>query len=202
MCFAGAGSAASSGGNVISGTFSGAVSALMDSKRADYDRKVAYRSAKIFRIQAQQALARGEGDAARIGRDFAQLVGRQRAVLASTGFEVQAGDPVRLTEATLELGREEQAVARYNAHLDAWAATEAAVGAVQAGKLAEFSGQTSKIAGIAGAATSGFVNVGGRSGGGGINLSGIGNIGKIQTRATTRVPATGGPFAGGLTGIA
>ena len=205
MCFAGAAGAASSGGNVVSGTVSGSVSALMDVGRSEYDQEVAARNAKIFRIQAQQALARGEADAARIGRDFAQLVGRQRATFAATGFDVGAGDPVRITEATLEISQEEQEVARYNAQLDAWAATEAAVGAVQAGKLAKFQGQVSKISGIAGGVTSGFINVGGRSGGGGINLAGIGqsrNVGKIQTRATARLPATGGPFAGGFTEVA
>lgn len=126
---------------------------------ADFDKKVAERNAKIHKIQAGQALARGEMDAATVGREFAELVGRQKAVFASQGFDVSVGDPERITEATLAVGRQEQALVQYNAQLDAWAATEAAVGAIQAGKASQFRANiSSAAAGVSG--VTGIVNAG------------------------------------------
>lgn len=195
MCFAGAGSLVQAGGSAIGGS----LSALAAVSQAEYDQKVAERNAKIFKIQAGQALQRGELDAAQIGREFAQLVGRQRATFASQGFDVSAGDPVRLTEATLEVGRQEQFLAQYNAQLDAWAATEAAVGAIQAGELAKFRAQQSKISGIVGGATGGLVSIGGAASN--INFANIGRSTSFRS-TTTRLPATGGPRAGGIGNIA
>jgi hypothetical protein len=166
--------------------------------QTDYDQKVAERNAKIHKMQATQALARGEMDAATVGREFAQLVGRQRATFASQGFDVSVGDPERITEATLDVGRQEQALVQYNAQLDAWAATEAAVGAIQAGKASKFRSdiQTASnvISGVAGIAQAGvsFGRAGGFS-----SFRRSSSVGRL-----TPLPATGGPFAGGRTGIA
>ena len=113
-------------------------SAVGAQAQAGFDKKVAARTAKVHKIQAAQALMRGELDAATVGREFAQLVGRQKAVFAAQGFDVSVGDPERLTEATLAVGRQEQALVQYNAQLDAWAATEAAVGAIMVGKASQF----------------------------------------------------------------
>lgn len=135
--------------------------------QAGFDQKVAQRNAKIHKIQAGQALQRGEMDAATVGREFAQLVGRQKAAFAGQGFDVSAGDPNRLIESTLSLGRQEQALVQYNAQLDAWAATESAVGAIQAGKASQFraniASTSSAISGVTGIAQAG-VNFG-RAGG-------------------------------------
>lgn len=92
-------------------------------------KKAAARDAKILKIQAAQSLVRGEMDAATVGREFSQLVGRQKAVFASQGFDVSVGDPERIIEDTLAIGRQEQALVQYNAQLDAWAANESAAGA-------------------------------------------------------------------------
>lgn len=127
--------------------------------QADFDTKVAERNAKIHKIQATQALARGEMDAATVGREFAELVGRQKAVFAAQGFDVSVGDPGRLTEATLAIGRQEQALVQYNAQLDAWAATEAAVGAIVAGEASQFRARISTAASVV-SGTSGIVSGG------------------------------------------
>lgn len=161
--------------------------------QAGFDKKVAERNAKIHKIQAAQALARGEMDAATVGREFAQLVGRQKAVFASQGFDVSAGDPSRITEETLAVGRQEQALVRYNAQLDAWAATEAAVGAIQAGKASQFRANiASTAAGVRGVT--------------GILQAGIsfGRAGGFRSRGTSvgSITATGGPRAGVAPGIA
>lgn len=135
--------------------------------QAGFDQKVAERNAKIHKIQAAQALQRGEMDAATVGREFAQLVGRQKAAFAGQGFDVSAGDPSRLIESTLAVGRQEQALVQYNAQLDAWAATESAVGAIQAGKASQFraniASTSSAISGVTGIVSAG-VNFG-RAGG-------------------------------------
>lgn len=99
--------------------FGAIVGAIGAQAQGGFDQKVAERSAKIHKIQAAQALARGEMDAATVGRQFAELVGRQKAVFASQGFDVSVGDPQRITEATLAVGRQEQALVQYNAQLDA-----------------------------------------------------------------------------------
>lgn len=191
MCFG----AIISGGQQTGASVSGLISGLAGKEQADYEAKIAERNAKIFKIQAAQALQRGEMDAAAVGREFAQLVGRQRATFASQGFDVSVGDPERLTDATLAVGRQEQALVQYNAQLDAWAATEAAVGAIQAGKLARIRGQQSKIAGIVNITTGGLVVAGGAASK--IDFSKP----KLRT-TTTRLPATGGPRAGGIGNIA
>lgn len=176
--------------------FGAIVGAIGAQAQAGFDKKVAERTAKIHKIQAAQALVRGEMDAATVGREFAQLVGRQKAVFASQGFDVSVGDPERLTEATLAVGRHEQALVQYNAQLDAWAATEAAIGAIQAGEasqiranIATATGIVTGITGVAKSAVS-FGRAGGFGGGG----SSVGQL--------TPLPATGGPFAGGRRGFA
>ena len=181
-------------GLAVAGISAG-VSAAGASARAEYDEEVAERNAKVNKIQAQQALIRGERDAVRVGREFSQLVGRQRATFASQGFDVSVGDPVRITEETLAVGREEQFLVQYNAQLDAWAATEAAVGAIQAGRTSRFNANIAMASGIVGGARAGL-------------SAGLAVQRALPGRAPTGVgqltpaPATGGPFAGGATGIA
>lgn len=174
--------------------FGQVISAIGAQQQAGFDRKVAERTAKIHKIQAAQALTRGEIDAATVGREFAQLVGRQKAVFASQGFDVSVGDPERITEATLATGRQEQTLVQYNAQLDAWAATEAAAGAIQGGKASQFRANVvSKTAGVSSVAVLVSAAAGIYRG---FRPSGT-RVGSI-----TRLPATGGPRAGGLTGIA
>lgn len=154
------------------------VSAIGAQAQGKFEQKVAQRNAKIHKIQATQALARGEMDAATVGREFAQLVGRQKAVFASQGFDVSVGDPERITEATLAIGRQEQALVQYNAQLDAWAATEAAVGAITAGEAARFRANISTVSSSVSAAQ-GLVTTGREFGKGG-GFSGFKkDIGKI-----------------------
>jgi len=176
------------------------VSAIGAQAQGDFDQKVAQRNAKVFKIQAAQALQRGEMDAATVGREFAQLVGRQKAVLASQGFDVSVGDPERITEATLAVGRQEQALVQYNAQLDAWASTEAAVGAITAGEAAQFRANIATTAGVVSGVTGILqAGIGFRQAGGFKTLfggRGGGSVGKL-----TPLPTTGGPFSGGLTGI-
>ena len=168
------------------------VGAIGAQKQARFDEQVAERTAKVHKIQAAQAIIGGEMDAARVGREFSQLVGRQRATFASQGFDVSVGDPVRLTEATLAVGRQEQGIVQYNAQLDAWAATEAAVGAIQAGKAARFRGNIAMTAGIVGGITSiGTTALALGRGFGGLNTSSVGKLLK-NTPPTQFVAGAGG----------
>ena len=160
MCFAGVGAG-----------ISVATSVLTSTSQSIHGKASAARAAKIAKIQASQALQRGEMDAATVGREFSKLVGRQKAVFASQGFDVSVGDPQRITEETLAVGRNEQALVQYNAQLDAWSLMESAPEGVSATDyLSSSVGKTLSKSGVLGIVDGGDLSS--RAG----NFSSVGRI--------------------------
>lgn len=71
---------------------------------------------------AQDALRRGDEEAAAVRRRTSQLQGAQRANLAAKGLDLNAGTAGEIQDQTGFFGDIDQNTARYNAQRDAWSA--------------------------------------------------------------------------------
>ena len=69
---------------------------------------------------AEDALTRGRETARRYGIDLAQLMGRQRAVMAAGGVDLSQGSAAAYTAETTRIGQQELALIRENARREAF----------------------------------------------------------------------------------
>lgn len=88
---------------------------------ANYSAQVAENNAKTTELQAQDALKRGDEDAAAIRRNADMLKGSQRASMAAKGLDLAEGTAAELQDQTDFFALNDQATARHNAAKEAWA---------------------------------------------------------------------------------
>lgn len=96
----------------------GAAGAYQQSAQA---KAVAENNARTARIQAQDALKRGDQDAADAMRKARGLVGAQQAAYSARGLDISSGTPADVIEQTDFFGQADAATARTNARKEAWA---------------------------------------------------------------------------------
>lgn len=77
-------------------------------------------NARIGRIQAQDAIKRGDDEAAKDMRQVRQAVGAQRAAYSARGLDIASGTPADVILQTDFFGQVDAATARTNARKEAW----------------------------------------------------------------------------------
>jgi hypothetical protein len=98
-------------------------------------------NADMMRMQARDALARGDLEESRHRRQTRALAGSQMAALAANGVQGGTGTAARLVEDTFMLGEEDALTIRNNAARDAW-------GLNQQANITEKQGKQAKTAAI------------------------------------------------------
>lgn len=99
---------------------SAAIGTYSQYKSGKEAQKIANINAGIADQQAQDALARGEREAADYGVKIKQLMGTQTAAYAGQGVMIDAGSPVRVMADTAKYGELDQLTIVNNAKLEAW----------------------------------------------------------------------------------
>lgn len=100
------------------GAATSAIGAYQQAKTAS---KVAERNAKIADMQAEDALRRGEVEAADLRRRVAATKSSQRVALAARGLDLTYGTAADLQDQTDFFGESDVATIRTNARKEAWA---------------------------------------------------------------------------------
>lgn len=88
---------------------------------ANYNAQVADGNAKMAEHSAQDAIRRGDEEAAAIRRNADMLKGSQRASMAARGLDLTQGTAQELQDQTDFFSQTDQATARNNAQREAWA---------------------------------------------------------------------------------
>lgn len=99
------------------GAVTSAVGAYQQAKVAS---DVAARNAKIADMQAEDALRRGEDEAAEVRRRAAATKSSQRVALAAKGLDLTYGTAADLQDQTDFFGESDAATVRTNARKEAW----------------------------------------------------------------------------------
>ena len=97
------------------------ISALGAYQQAKVAGEVAARNAKIADLQAEDALRRGENEAAELRRRVAATKSAQRVSLAAKGLDLTYGTAADLQDQTDFFGEYDVATVRTNARKEAWA---------------------------------------------------------------------------------
>lgn len=99
---------------------------------------------------AQDALRRGDAEAAAVQRRASQVQGAQRAALAAKGLDINAGTAGELQDQTDFFSQVDQSTARTNAARDAWSARVQGANARAQGDAAARQGTTGAFATLLG----------------------------------------------------
>lgn len=99
---------------------------------------------------AQDALRRGDAEAAAVQRRASQVQGAQRAALAAKGLDINAGTAGELQDQTDFFSQVDQSTARTNAARDAWSARVQGANARAQGDAAARQGNTAAFATLLG----------------------------------------------------
>lgn len=105
-------------------------------------------NARLSTVAADDAIARGEKDAAKIKANARRITGSQRAAMAAQGLDPDVGSGLDLQTDTAVLSSADAATVRNNAWREAWGYRVEAVNATAAGRYAEISGNAAARASI------------------------------------------------------
>jgi hypothetical protein len=101
-----AATAVTAGGQLYSGIYA--------SQQAGYQAQIAQQNKDLSRESAQDAIARGQEEQERLGRETAQRVGSQRARLSANNVDTGFGSAARVIEDTQNLAADEADVIAEN----------------------------------------------------------------------------------------
>ena len=90
--------------------------------RGDYETEVYRTNTRLANLQAEDAIQRGDEDSDTHKEQVKVLIGRQRAILAAQGIEINAdsGSPISIQEETAALGALDALTIRNNAWRESW----------------------------------------------------------------------------------
>lgn len=88
--------------------------------QANYQKQQYEQNAVLAEMQAQDAIRRGDKDAAQVISKGKRMAGEQRAALAASGVDVNYGSAAELQDETLSLSERDATTARINAWREAW----------------------------------------------------------------------------------
>lgn len=97
-----------------------AISAASAYQQNRNQRDMANYNAQVAETQAQDAVTRGNEEAAKVRRQYAQLAGQQRAGLAAKGLDIGDGSALEVFDQTDFFSTIDQQTARQNAAREAW----------------------------------------------------------------------------------
>lgn len=87
---------------------------------ANYNAAVAEQNARVAGWQAEDAQNRATDNAMRVGRQQADMRGKQKAALAANGLDLGSGSPQAVLDQTDYYGLEDQRTALQNGETEAW----------------------------------------------------------------------------------
>jgi len=141
----------------IGSTALGVVGSIQQGKAANaaakYNAQVARNNAQVQEWQAKDAEARGRTKELQHRQQVSQLIGRQRAVMAGNGVDVNLGSAVDLQADTASQGEFDALTIRSNAEREAYAARVGASNYTAEAGLQIGQGKAAKQAGFMGAGT-------------------------------------------------
>lgn len=97
-----------------------ALTAYSANQQSRAQKDMANYNAKVAEIQAQDAITRGNEEASKVRRQYAQMAGRQRAELAAKGLDLTEGTTADVIDQTDFFSQIDQNTARDNAAREAW----------------------------------------------------------------------------------
>lgn len=104
-------------GGLAASSAAGAVGSYQQAQNA---KAMANYNAGVAEIQAQDALMRGDEEAARVRRQSQQMVGAQRTAFSAKGLDLGAGSVADELDKTDFFGEVDRATTRDNAKREAW----------------------------------------------------------------------------------
>lgn len=96
------------------------LSATSAQQQTSNNRRTVEYNAKVAEIQAQDAITRGDEEANKVRRQYAQMEGRQRAELAAKGLDLNEGTVADVIDQTSFFSQVDQNTAKQNAAREAW----------------------------------------------------------------------------------
>lgn len=118
----------------------GALSAKAQYNQGQVQAGLMRNNATMAEYAAQDAMRRGDEEAAKVRRQGDQIKGAQRAKMAAAGLDLEAGTAGELQDQVDFFSQMDQNTARSNAKRDAWALREQAKGYGVQGAAAEQQG--------------------------------------------------------------
>jgi hypothetical protein len=105
------------------GTFSLGLS-IADAKaaksQAEYEEQQLRQNAYFNKLKGEDAIKRGDAEAAQLERQTKQLIGSQRAGYAAQGIDIESGSALAVQQDTAVLSAEDQMTIKNNAWREAW----------------------------------------------------------------------------------
>lgn len=152
MCVAVAGLTALQTAIVGTTAVAGAMSAYGQYQQGKIAAQVGRNNQIMAEYAAQDALRRGEEEAAQVRRQADQLKGSQRASMAARGLDLGVGTAAELQDQTDFFSLVDQGTARYNAKQDAWSARVQGANARAQGDAARAQGNLAAFSTLLGTA--------------------------------------------------
>lgn len=88
--------------------------------QSEFQQKMFERNERMAKIQAEDAVRRGERDASKLRKGVRGVIGRQRAALAAQGIAIDSGDALTIQEETASFGALDAITLKTNAWREAW----------------------------------------------------------------------------------
>lgn len=92
-------------------------------------------NARIAKMQADDAIKRGESEAAKNDLKTKQMIGKQRAAMAAQGLDLESGSALFIQQDTAAIGAEDSLTIKNNAWREAWGYESAALQASTQGQF-------------------------------------------------------------------
>lgn len=112
--------AASTAANAIGSATSAYSQASAIKAKGNYEKNQLQFNAQLAELQAEDAINRGNKDAALKKKQTKQVIGSQRAALAAQGIEVNSDTALEIQQDTAGLGAEDVQTIKNNAAREAW----------------------------------------------------------------------------------
>lgn len=107
--------------------------------QGDFEQRMAEMNARRADFLAEDAIKRGERDAAKVKKRGQQVIGAQRAAMAAQGIEVNDGSALAIQEDTAAMAAEDAVTVKNNAWREAWGFRVKAEDTRGAGRMARMS---------------------------------------------------------------
>jgi len=118
-------------------TIGQSISSAISTKAMGEAQKATFETnARMAKLQAEDAIKRGDKAAALHAQKVKKLIGAQRAAYAGQGVDISIGSPLDIQEETAELGALDVLTIRNNAYREAWGYRAQALDYTTQGKFA------------------------------------------------------------------
>lgn len=136
-------------GSTVAGAASTWADAQAQRAQGNYQNEMANINAKYAELQSENAITRGNKQAADMKRETKRIIGSQRVALAAQGISIEDGSALQVQEDTAMIGEIEAMKIKNNAWMEAFGYKMEAQNQRQQGKLAKMAGDNTAATTIA-----------------------------------------------------